>query len=194
MQAFREYLQRHSPLTEEQFNLLKGELKSKIYSKGKILLREGDQTDIFYFVCKGLLRSYTLDQQGKEHTIQFAPENWWIGDRNTVYFNEAALFNIDALEDTTVVLVTKGFLEQAQTICPEFRKYNELLLHNNIRHMQCRINQLLAANAEDRYLEFIRLYPNLTLRISQILIASYLGITPESLSRVRKALAKKHYQ
>jgi len=192
MQAFKNYLQQHSPITGEQFDLLTGDLKAKDYVKGDILLREGGKTDIFYFVSSGLLRAYTLDSQGKEHTIQFAPENWWIGDRNSVYFNEPAVFNIDVLEDTQVVLITKNFLERAQTICPDFRKYNEFLLHNNIRHMQCRINQLLAATAEERYLEFIRLYPNLTLRISQIMIASYLGITPESLSRVRKALAKKH--
>ncbi|GAA4786980.1 Crp/Fnr family transcriptional regulator [Olivibacter ginsenosidimutans] len=192
MQVFKNYLQQHSPLTEEQFNLLKGELTAKTYPKGKMLLHEGSKTNIFYFVCTGLLRAYTLDNQGKEHTIQFAPEHWWIGDRNSVYFHEPALFNIDVLEDTEVVLVTPDFLEQAQTICPDFRKYNELLLHNNIRHMQCRINQLLAATAEERYLDFIHLYPNLTLRISQMMIASYLGITAESLSRVRKGLAKKH--
>jgi len=192
MQVFKDYLQQHSPITEEQFQLLRKELKVKTYPKGTMVLREGGTTQVFWFVCSGLLRAYTLDSQGKEHTLQFAPENWWIGDRNSIYFHESAVFNIDALEDTEVVLITKNFLEEAQTICPDFRKYNELLLHNNIRHMQCRINQLLAATAEERYLDFIQLYPNLTLRISQIMIASYLGITPESLSRVRKTLARKH--
>ncbi|MCL4639627.1 MULTISPECIES: Crp/Fnr family transcriptional regulator [Olivibacter] len=192
MQAFENYLKRHTPLTGEQISVLKQELKEKTYQKGKILLREGESTGLGYFVCSGLLRAYTLDSQGKEHTIQFAPEDWWLGDRNSFYFHEPAAFNIDVLEETQVVIVTKNFMEHATEICPEFGKYHIYLLHNSIRYMQRRINQLLAATAEERYLDFIRLYPKLTLRISQIMIASYLGITPESLSRVRKELARRN--
>ncbi|MFC6102185.1 Crp/Fnr family transcriptional regulator [Olivibacter domesticus] len=162
--------------------------------KGKVLLNEGEKTNVSYFVSKGLLRAYTLDLNGKEHIIQFAPEDWWIGDRNSVYFNEPAVFNIDVLEDAEVVVITKAFMEQALDICPDFGKYNIYLLHNSIRHMQNRINKLLAATAEERYLDFIKLYPDLTLRIPQMMIASYLGVTPESLSRVRKALAQKHFR
>lgn len=192
MQVFQDYLRKHTPISEAQFQLIKHTLSEKKYSKGKILLTEGGKTDVNYFVCSGLLRAYTLDIYGKEHTIQFAPENWWIGDRNSTHFNEPAAFNIDVLEDSEVVIITKEFMEQAQNICLDFAKYNIYLLHNTIRHMQRRINLLLAATAEERYLDFIQLYPKLTLRISQIMIASYLGITPESLSRVRKELAKKH--
>lgn len=192
MQAFENYLKHHTPITGEQFTVLKQELKEKNYPKGRILLHEGESTNVSYFVCKGLLRAYTLDNQGKEHTIQFAPENWWLGDRNSFYFKEPAAFNIDVLEDSEVVIVSKNFLDSAMELCPDFGKYNVYLLHNSIRYMQRRINQLLAASAEERYLDFIRLYPKLTLRISQIMIASYLGITPESLSRVRKELARRN--
>ncbi|MDM8174453.1 cyclic nucleotide-binding domain-containing protein [Olivibacter sp. 47] len=109
MQAFENYLKRHTPLTGEQISVLKQELKEKTYQKGKILLREGESTGLGYFVCSGLLRAYTLDSQGKEHTIQFAPEDWWLGDRNSFYFHEPAAFNIDVLEETQVVIVTKNF-------------------------------------------------------------------------------------
>ncbi|QNL48082.1 Crp/Fnr family transcriptional regulator [Olivibacter sp. SDN3] len=192
MQAFQEYLQKHTPITVEQFHLLKHELKEKKYNKGETLLIEGGKTDVIYFVCSGLLRAYTLDKQGKEHIIQFAPENWWMGDRNSTYFNQPAEYSIDAIEDSEVVVISKKFMEMAHKVCLDFGKYNIRLLHNSIRHMQRRINLLLAATAEERYLDFINLYPQLTLRISQIMIASYLGITPESLSRVRKELARKH--
>lgn len=192
MQAFENYLKRHTPINSEQFAILKDELKEKRYQKGRVLLREGESTEASYFVCSGLLRAYTLDSQGKEHTIQFAPEDWWLGDRNSVYFNEPAAFNIDVLEDTEVVIINKNFMNRVLDICPAFGKYQIYLLHNSIRHMQRRINQLLAATAEERYLDFIRLYPKLTLRISQIMIASYLGITAESLSRVRKELARRN--
>lgn len=192
MQVFKDYLYRHTPIQEEQFQELRGELSEKIVKKGEIVLQAGMRSDLVYFVCRGLLRAYTLDRQGKEHTIQFAPENWWMGDRNSVYFQEPSVFSIDAIEETEVVVVRKGFIEKAYAVCPDFAKYNTRLLHNSIRYMQRRINLLLAATAEERYLDFIRLYPELTLRVSQMMIASYLGITPESLSRVRKELARKH--
>jgi CRP-like cAMP-binding protein len=86
------------------------------------------------------------------------------------------------------------FIEKANEISPEFRTYNEYLLQNHIRQLQNRIDLLIGASAEVRYLEFIKLYPNLTLRVPQWMIASYLGITPESLSRVRKELAKRNFK
>lgn len=191
MHRFKKHLQRHIDIEEQQFISLSQTLSLKKYKRGEILLNEGKTTKVSYFVCSGLLRAYTLDREGKEHTIQFAPENWWIGDFNTMHFNEPAIFNIDVLEDAEVVVIHKPFSEYAQNISSALIKYRIQILHYTIRHMQKRINLLLSATAEERYLAFIKLYPSLTLRISQIIIASYLGITPESLSRVRKALVKK---
>jgi CRP-like cAMP-binding protein len=194
MLTFQQYLQKHTPINADQFEILKKHLTAKSFKKGKVLLTEGGRTAVSYFVSKGLLRAYTRDVNGKEHIIQFAPEEWWLADRNSIYFNEPAVFNIDVLEDAEVVVISEVFMQQAFDICPDFGKYNLYLLHNTIRHMQNRINKLLAATAEERYLDFIKLYPDLTLRIPQMMIASYLGITPESLSRVRKALAQKHFK
>lgn len=194
MLVFQQYLQKHTPINADQFEILKKHLIAKSFKKGKVLLTEGGRTAVSYFVSKGLLRAYTRDISGKEHIIQFAPEEWWLADRNSIYFNEPAAFNIDVLEDTEVVIISEAFMQHALDICPDFGKYNLYLLHNTIRHMQNRINKLLAATAEERYLDFIKLYPDLTLRIPQMMIASYLGITPESLSRVRKTLAQKHFK
>ncbi|NBC03944.1 MAG: Crp/Fnr family transcriptional regulator, partial [Bacteroidetes bacterium] len=83
------------------------------------------------------------------------------------------------------------FINTASEISPQFRKYNERILQNHIRHLQKRIDQLIGSNAEERYLDFLEKYPDLTLRVPQWMIASYLGITPESLSRVRRELARK---
>ena len=101
---------------------------------------------------------------------------------------------IHAIEDSDVVIVKKDFFPAIKNIVPEILELNILMLHNSIRFMQKRLNTLLSATAEERYLDFIKLYPNLTLRVPQWMIASYLGITPESLSRVRKDLAKKHFR
>ncbi len=191
---FKTYLISNAGLTEEQFQKISSVLKPATFSKGKFLLNKGEICKNSFFVEKGLLRSYTIDEAGKEHINQFACENWFMSDRSSAYFNEPSDFFIDAIEDTAVVLIDLEFINLISEVSKSFRQYNELLLQNHIRHLQKRINQLLAASAEKRYLDFISLYPDLTLRVPQWMIASYLGITPESLSRVRKELAKKHFK
>lgn len=190
-QKFDEYLAEKSSLTKEEFETLKPLLTYRHYEAGEFLLLEGDVCRYHFFVEKGLLRSYTIDESGKEHIIQFAPENWYIGDRGSYYFNEPSTLNIQAIEDSDVVMFDQGFLEQAMCTSPAFTNFNERLLQNHIRQLQNRINLLLSASAEKRYLSFVETYYDLTTRIPQWMIASYLGITPESLSRVRKELAKR---
>ena len=120
--------------------------------------------------------------------------NWMISDRNSAVFNEPSIFYVDAVENTEVLIVPKDFFSAMQQLLPNVLELNIMMLHNSIRFMQQRINMLLSATAQERYLDFIKLYPNLTLRVPQWMIASYLGITPESLSRVRNDLAKKNFR
>jgi len=188
------YLKDRLAITEEQAAEAVSCLKIKSFKKGDILLSPGDLKSDIYFINRGLLRYYSIDEKGKEHIIQFAPEDWMISDRDTTIFSEPSAFFIDAIEDTEAVIIKKDFFPAIQPIVPDILKLNILMLHNSIRFMQKRINMLLSASAEERYLDFIKLYPNLTLRVPQWMIASYLGITPESLSRVRKDLAKKHFR
>lgn len=192
LEKFAQYLRDRLSITDEQATSAVSCLKTKTIKKGRIILSAGDLKSEAYFINSGLLRYYSIDEKGKVHIIQFAPENWMISDRDTLVFNEPSVFYIDAIEDTEVVIVNKDFFPAMQNIVPEILQLNVLMLHNSIRFMQKRINMLLSATAEERYLNFIKLYPNLTLRVPQWMIASYLGITPESLSRVRKDLAKKH--
>ena len=117
-----------------------------------------------------------------------------MSDRSSVYFNEPSDFFIDAIEDSMVIFFDKDFIEKANEVNKEFRAYNDRMLHKHILHMQKRINSLLGFAADRRYMDFIKLYPDLTLRVPQWMIASYLGITPESLSRVRKELASKNFK
>jgi CRP-like cAMP-binding protein len=194
LEEFAKYLQERLAITNEQALSAVSCLKTKTFKKGQIILNAGDLKSEAYFVNSGLLRYFSIDEKGKEHIIQFAPENWMLSDRDTTVFNSPSVFYIDAIEDTEVVVVKKDFFPAIQDIIPEILQLNILMLHNSIRFMQKRINMLLSATAEERYLDFIKLYPNLTLRVPQWMIASYLGITPESLSRVRKDLAKKHFR
>lgn len=192
--SFKNYLLTKSGVTEKQYDQLESVLNFREYKKGTVLLREGEVCNSAFFVEKGLLRSFSINHSGKEHIIQFAPENWFMSDRGSNYFNEPSDFFIDAVEDSEVVLIDPQFFTLASDLSPQFRQYNDLLLHNHIRHLQKRVNLLLSASAEKRYLHFIDLYPDLTLRVPQWMIASYLGITPESLSRVRKELATRNFK
>lgn len=160
-------------------------------SRGEFLLKEGEICQSIFFVEKGLLRMYSISQNAKEHIIQFAPENWLVVDRNSVYFNETSDYYIDAIEDSIVTALDVNFFYQLQEKYPEIWKNHILLLHKHTISLQKRINLLLGANAEERYLEFMKIYPNILQRAPLWMIASYLGITPESLSRIRKEILKK---
>src|SRR5690606_18701356 len=169
-------------------------LIEKKIKKGEIILNPGDSCTHVFFVAIGLLRGYTIDASGKEHILQFAPENWLISDRSSVLFNDKSELYIEAVEDSKIIMISEEFFNNLSELSSSFRNYNLFALNNHIRHLHKRINLLLSATAEVRYLDFIKLYPDVTLRVPQWMIASYLGITPESLSRVRKELAHKNFK
>lgn len=188
---FKTYLNERAGITDGQFYQLSGVLESMQLGKGHSLLRAGASCEHVFFVEKGLLRAFTIDDLGKEHIVQFASEGWFISERNSLYFNEPSLFFIDAIEETQVVAMKRDFGRVASAISPSFTTFNEKLLNNHIRHLQKRVVMMLSATAEARYQYFLKQYPDLTKRVPQWMIASYLGITPESLSRVRKDMANK---
>lgn len=190
---FKDYLRKKVPITDEQFELISGVIKVKTFEKNKVILSPGEINTNTYFVTEGLMRCYSIDSKAKVNIIQFAPELWWLSERNS-FFNEPADFYIDVIEPTKALILPKNFFNDAAVHVPCLHDLNNSMLNNSIRFMQKRINMLLSATAEERYLDFIKLYPNLTLRVPQWMIASYLGITPESLSRVRKDLAHKHFK
>ncbi len=166
----------------------------KEVSKGELLLQEGEICHDTFFVEKGLLRMYSLDRNGKEHIIQFAPENWLISDRSSTYFSHQSRYYIEAVEDSKILLLNNEFFKRMMENYPHTVEKNDLLLQKHIRNLQNRVNSLLADTAEERYMSFIKMYPDILLRAPQWMVASYLGITPESLSRVRKELAKKNFE
>lgn len=190
---FKEYLRKKVTITDEQFDSISEGIKIKTFEKNQLILSPGEISTKTFFVTEGLLRCYSIDQKGKANIIQFAPELWWLSERNG-FFNEPSDFFIDAIEPTTALILPRNYFNDAALHVPCLHDLNNTMLNNSIRFMQKRINMLLSATAEERYLDFIKLYPNLTLRVPQWMIASYLGITPESLSRVRKDLAHKHFK
>ncbi|TVP50854.1 MAG: Crp/Fnr family transcriptional regulator [Mongoliibacter sp.] len=190
--SFEKYLQDKVLVKQEHLPPLLEMISFKSIQKQEFLLSKGDVCEHAFFVLSGLLRMYSIDKNGKEHLLQFAPENWFVSDRGSIYFSQPSNYFIDAIEDSMVIMFDRSFTEKASSISPEFRNYNEYLLQNHVRQLQNRINLLIGADAEKRYLDFINQYPDLFGRVPQWMIASYLGITPESLSRVRKALHKRN--
>jgi CRP/FNR family transcriptional regulator, anaerobic regulatory protein len=190
---FIKYLQEKASLREEHIPIIEEMVSAKEIKKGQFLLKAGQICRHAFFIEKGLVRLYSIDEQGKEHIVQFASENWFVSDRESLFFGKPSGFFIDALEHTELLLLDQDFIKKVTEISAEFRNYNEFLLQNHIRHLQNRIVMLISESAEKRYLNFIDIYPDLTLRVPQWMMASYLGITPESLSRVRKDLASRNF-
>ncbi|MBT2159946.1 Crp/Fnr family transcriptional regulator [Zobellia barbeyronii] len=192
--TFKRFLTTNLNVNENEVVAILDNCTTKTVKKDTFLLRKDERCKHTFFVEKGLLRQYSIDTKGKEHVIAFAPENWFVTDRESSYFNEPSVYYIQTLEDSEVVLMDENFIQLLSKKVPSFTDFNTRLLHNHIRHLQKRVNWLLSASAEERYLQFVEMYPDILLRVPQTMVASYLGITPESLSRVRKALAQKNFK
>ncbi len=164
---------------------------TKKLRKKHFLLKEGEPCKYLSFVEKGLLRSYTVDEKGSEHIIQFAPEGWWIADIYSLLTGEPSEYNIDAVEDTEMLVLTPEAYEELMVRAPAFERYYRLLMQNSLIAYQRRVTCALTRTAEETYTEFLRTYPHIAQRVPQHNIASYLGITPESLSRIRRQMAEK---
>jgi CRP-like cAMP-binding protein len=190
MERFTAFMTETAGLTRGQFDSLARKPRIKTFSKGETLLQPGGMGREILFVENGLLRQNAIDAHGKEQILHFAPENWLMSDRGSAHFGQPAEYSIIAIERTAVVCFDREYIEEAASISASFRVFNEKALHNHVRHLQRRIAMLLGASARERYLEFIRIYPGLAQRVPQWMIASYIGVSPEALSRVRKSLSR----
>jgi CRP-like cAMP-binding protein len=178
-------------LTDDEFKLAANFFIPKKIRKKQFLLQEGDICKYLAFVSKGCLRSYTVDSKGEEHIVQFAIEDWWITDQKSFLSNQPSTFSIDALEDSELLLIDKTSQDKLCCTVPQFEHYFRILLERNTSAASRRITELISATAEDRYLNFVNTYPKIIQRVPQSQVASYLGITPQSLSRIRKELSER---
>jgi len=183
------YFKNKIEISDEEFDYWKSFFIHKEIKKNKFLLTEEDICRHIYFVTSGCLRSFTIDKNGNEHVIQFAPENWWISDLNSFSNEVSSLINIDAIVDTTILKIEKEYYNKLSI---EFPKWNNLfmnLLQNSRGAYERRVLSYLNSSAEERYIHFIKHFSSIAPQIPQHMIASYLGITPESLSRIRKHIS-----
>ncbi len=176
-------------ITKEEFDFCKTLFLPKKLRKRQYLLQEGDVCKYTAFVEKGILRSYTIDNKGAEHILQFALEGSWMADLYSYLTNEPSLFNIDALEDCELLLITKSSWDVLLEKIPAFERYFRILIQKNLIATQRRLMGSLSETAEEKYIKLIKTYPDCVQRVPQHMIASYLGITRETLSRVRHEMA-----
>jgi len=188
-EVYFEHFNKKVPLTEAEQSLIKSRLAVKKIRKKQYLLQEGDICKTVAFVEKGLLRSYTVDENGGEHIMQFAVEGWFISDLYSFLTGEPATYNIEAVEDAELVMINKSAYDELLTKCAKYEKFSRILITGAYIALQKRINSLMSFTLEERYETFMKQYPEIAQRVPQHMIASYIGLTPETLSRVRKRIA-----
>jgi CRP-like cAMP-binding protein len=191
MQLLIDHINKFVELTDEEIALLTNSVKHKRIKKRQFLLNIGDIERVESFIIKGCLKTYFIDDKGEEHIVQFGVENWWIGDMYSFLTNTPSIYNIEALEDSELLQVDQETLEMLYKRIPKLERYFRLLIQNAYIASTRRILGTMSKPAEERYTEFLQKYPDIEQRIPQYMVASYLGITPEFLSRIRRKFAGK---
>lgn len=183
-------LQKHINLSERDQEILVEFLVFKIIKKRQFLLHEGQITRDVAFVVSGCLRSYSIDQNGFEHILQFAPEGWWITDMHGFISQQPTHLNIDALMDTEVYLLSRENQLILFDKIPKLERYFRIVTENSLVGSRERLIDNLSLTASERYGNFCKTYPTLIHDIPQKLIAAYIGVTPEFLSKLKSGGAK----
>jgi len=165
--------------------------KEKKVSKGEVLIREGQIVRSTFFVTNGCLRSYCIDKNGKEHTLQFAIRDWWISDFIAIYNKELATLTVECITDSNIIEFNANQLNSIYSLFPEFEAFQRMNLQRHVVSLHKRILNQLQLTALERYDLFLQQYPDIEQYIPNYHIASYLGITQQSLSRIRVEKAKK---
>ena len=185
-EAFIQNIRRHIEPTKEETEILLSLVLSKTVKRKELLLKEGDVARHQFFVESGCLRTYSIGEGGKEHILMFAPEGWWCsGDLFSFLSGQQSVNNVDALETTTLLQISKDNLEILYQQAPKFERFFRILFQNAFVFHQNRINTNLSQPAEGRYELFGKTYPGLESRIPQKYVASYIGVTPEFFSLVK---------
>jgi CRP-like cAMP-binding protein len=187
-----QHFNKHIQLTEEEFDECKLLFKYRKYRKHQYILQNGDTSRCEIFILKGCTRTYEVDDKGIEHIIQFGLETWWIGDLHSFLTGMPSQLNINCIEDTEVLQITKHDQERLYEKVPKLERFFRILIQKAYVAAMDRIYSNLSKPAAERYQEFIDKYPHIEQRVPNHQIASYLGITPQSLSRIRsQSIAQK---
>jgi CRP-like cAMP-binding protein len=188
-----DYIERKSSVrcTEEERNLIMSTLKPKRLRKGQFFLQEGDVCKYMGFIVKGATRQFSDDGKGHEHVLKFGVEEWWVGDYESFHLLTPSKYYVEALEEVDMILITNEQLQEFIRTIPAINAMVEALDRGAAVANTKRMHAAISFNAEERYEDLVRTYPHFIQRFPQNMIASYLGISPETLSRIRKMAVGK---
>jgi CRP-like cAMP-binding protein len=191
MKSILDIINSDNLILKDELQQLEKNVKIMNVTKGQILQLKGEVSEKSYFVKSGLLRSYSIDEGNKEHIFMFAPEGWIIFDFVSQTYNTPSELVIEAIEDSELEILDKRLIDDLLSKSLKFRLSDTEKLTKRIAVLQKRVIMLMSATAWERYQDFLNTYPNITQRVPQKMIASYLGITPEALSSLRRNMSKK---
>jgi CRP-like cAMP-binding protein len=184
------YFDQFLPLESNEKKALEERASLRRVKRRQFILQEGDVCRHYHFVCEGCFKMYYVDLKGTEHNIQFAAENEWITDIGSFHSEKPSQLYIEAMEASEIIRIEKQDLLYLYTQFPKFDRNFRVMIENKYVALQNRLLQNISIPAQERYLRFLKQYPHLSNRLPNTQIASYLGITPEFLSKIRKELAE----
>lgn len=187
-QSITNHIHNHISPTALDIEAFHAVLNEIAVEKGQFLLKPGTHVKHEYFVIKGCLKAYYIDDKGNKHIIQFAIENWWVGDFDAFHNQIPSKLYIEAIEDSKLLSISYDKLQKIYNEFPVFERYFRILTTQAFIAQRKRILSTLEKNTKERYLEFCTGYPNIENRVPNYDIANYLGVSPENLSRVRKQI------
>lgn len=182
---------KHVQFTDKEAGAFCSAFQPHHYKTKEYVLREGETCRFEGFVVKGCLRVFAIDNNGYEHVLYFAPEDWWVGDIDSFTTGQPSWLCIQALEDSVVMQISRQGKERLYTELPPTEKLFRIMGQKALVALQRRMLSMLSQTADERYLLFVQRYPDLEQRLTQQQVAAYLGITHEFLSKVRKRLSQK---
>jgi CRP-like cAMP-binding protein len=186
LQPVIDQLSNYLPLEKQEIEELENRAAERHIKRRQFILQEGDVCTRYTFVVEGCFRMYKVDETGKEHNLQFAIENEWIGDIGSFHTEKPSELYIEAIENSVVVQINRPDLLHFYVNYPKFDRNFRVMIEDAFVDLQKRVLQNISSSAEERYLDFLENHPHLFNRISNVQIASYIGLTPEFLSKIRK--------
>lgn len=183
--AIIQHTQKFITLDEQEQEYFLSLLQEKKLQRKEFLLHEGAVCEHSAFVLSGCLRAYSVDENGVEHILQFAPQNWWITDMFSILSGKPAHLNIDALEESEVLILSKSNQELLYEKVPKFERYFRILIQNSTVASRQRVLDNLELSAKERFAKFCKTYPSLINSLPQKQIAAYIGVTPEFMSKMK---------
>jgi CRP-like cAMP-binding protein len=186
-QVFEAYLTAQASFTEAELEVIRSLSTARTYKKKQFLLTEGDVCRYKMFVCKGLLRSYRLTDDGVDHILRFTAENEWLTEPESFFNQTPSKYNIEALEDTDVLLWRHEHLEGMQEAVPVLKTLTDRLYVRSLTHIQQHIFKQTSFTPEQKYQDFLLSYPHIFGRVSLDMVASFLGVSRKTLTRIRRA-------